>query len=910
MVWGTYYGGAGDESGLSCCSDPSGNIFISGRSTSSSSISSSGHQNIYNGGSNFGDAFLVKFNSNGIRQWGTYYGGANDDSGNSCISDLNGNVYLAGQTYSTSAIAFNGHQNTFGDSTDAFLVKFNSNGIRQWGTYYGGSGNEFGHSCISDNYGNIYMAGSTSSSSSISYNGHQNFYGGAYDAYLVKFNTNGIRQWGTYYGGTGSDSGSSTCIDKSDNVYISGNTSSINMIASAGYQNLFGGGFDDAFFVKFNSNGSRQWGSYYGGNETDVSYNSVIDESGNLYLAGYSHSLHSIAFDGHQNSYGGGTHDAFLVKFKQPKIFGLIWQDIDRNCIKDSLEVSLIDGIRLEIQPGNYITQSMDGIYYIDSLPVGNYTITIDTSNSNWILNCPLSQTFSIVDPNAEFQSPNFGLVSKYPCPNPDVSIVMPIIRRGFNNQTIYVNACNESTATSVLDSTFTIVTLPSQITLQSATRPYNPIGNNRFRFYLGALYPGQCIDFNLTTFVTTQAVANQTLCMSAEIFPQNACVFDSIPTPYLNSPIGSFTPCTLPWDRSSLRVSGKCVGDTIRFVINNSVSSGNGDMNCFAPVRIYEDGQWIRLDSIRINGGDSVVYKFAGRGSTIRLEVDQHPLHPGSSRPNASVENCGIGTWTPGIINTMPLNDADPIIDIFCGQVTAPLDPNDKTGFPLGVGTNHNIRQNQQIEYFIRFQNVGTDTAFNIVIRDTLSTDLNIFTVQSGVSSHPYEFNMYGPRVLEWKFNNIILPDSNTNEPASNGFVKFTVEQNPDLPFGTVIENKAAIYFDFEAPVITNTYFHTIHDFTTNVSVEPVEGENQLIEVKVIPNPFTTQAIIQISGIENYEGLIFDLYNLNGKKVLKSLNNTDNYFEISKNDLSPGIYIFNIVQNNKIIARGKLVIL
>jgi uncharacterized repeat protein (TIGR01451 family) len=221
-----------------------------------------------------------------------------------------------------------------------------------------------------------------------------------------------------------------------------------------------------------------------------------------------------------------------------------------------------------------------------------------------------------------------------------------------------------------------------------------------------------------------------------------------------------------------------------VSFVIYNTGSFGGGDMDCFAPVRVYVDGQWVQLDSIRINGGDSVVFMFAGTGGTIRLEADQHPLHPGNSRPNANVENCGNGTWTPGLINTMPQDDADPIIDIFCGQVSAPYDPNDKTGFPLGVGNNHDIRQNQQIEYLIRFQNVGTDTAFNVVIRDTLTTDLNIFTVQSEVSSHPYEFRMYGPRILEWKFNNIMLPDSNTNEPASNGFVKFTVEQNPDLPF------------------------------------------------------------------------------------------------------------------------------
>jgi uncharacterized delta-60 repeat protein/uncharacterized repeat protein (TIGR01451 family) len=599
-----------------------------------------------------------------------------------------------------------------------------------------------------------------------------------------------------------------------------------------------------------------------------------------------------------------------IARLKEDKgILGKVYLDINENCLPDAGETGL-DGRNLIINSNNIIIQTQNnGYWFINSLPPGTYTITIDTSNQNWIPTCPINQTFTVVNPDSFVRGPNFGFVSSYPCPSPYVNIIMPRIRRGFSNQEIYVNACNVNIATGILDSAFTIVTLPAQISLQSASRTYTSLGNNRYKFYLGNIYPGQCINFTINATVSTAAVANQTLCMSAELFPQADCVFDSIPTPYDDSPSGSVTPCTLPWDRSSLRVEGECVGDSVRFVIYNTGSFGGGDMDCFAPVRVYVDGQWVLLDSIRINGGDSVVFMFAGTGGTIRLEADQHPLHPGNSRPNANVENCGNGTWTPGIINTMPQDDADPIIDIYCGQVTAPFDPNDKTGFPLGVGTNHNIRQNQQIEYLIRFQNVGTDTAFNVVIRDTLTTDLNIFTVQSGVSSHPYEFRMYGPRVLEWKFNNIMLPDSNTNEPASNGFVKFTVEQNPDLPFGTVIENSAAIYFDFEAPVITNTYFHTIHDFSINVSVQPTEGADRFVDVKVIPNPFNNTAQLKLEGLEYTDNLELEIFNLNGQRM-QFLNNSQNgQFQLSRGEMSQGIYFFSVRQNGKVVARGKMIV-
>jgi hypothetical protein len=114
-------------------------------------------------------------------------------------------------------------------------------------------------------------------------------------------------------------------------------------------------------------------------------------------------------------------------------------------------------------------------------------------------------------------------------------------------------------------------------------------------------------------------------------------------------------------------------------------------------------------------------------------------------------------------------------------------------------------------MEYVIRFQNTGTDTAFTVKVLDTLDTDLDIFSVRSGVSSHNYSFRMHGPRVLEWTFYNIKLPDSTTNEPASHGFVTFTVNQVKNLPDGTEINNRVGIYFDYNDPIITNTTSHII---------------------------------------------------------------------------------------------------
>ncbi|MEM9824801.1 MAG: T9SS type A sorting domain-containing protein, partial [Bacteroidota bacterium] len=109
--------------------------------------------------------------------------------------------------------------------------------------------------------------------------------------------------------------------------------------------------------------------------------------------------------------------------------------------------------------------------------------------------------------------------------------------------------------------------------------------------------------------------------------------------------------------------------------------------------------------------------------------------------------------------------------------------------------------------------QNTGTDTAFNVVIRDAISEYLNPNSIRPGASSHPYTWGIAEDDVLFFNFENIMLPDSNINEPASHGFVKFKIKQELDNLPGTLIENSAGIYFDFNAPVITNTSVHQIEE-------------------------------------------------------------------------------------------------
>jgi hypothetical protein len=503
-------------------------------------------------------------------------------------------------------------------------------------------------------------------------------------------------------------------------------------------------------------------------------------------------------------AFGIGSGHVRVYKFNG--VVGYVYNDINENCLRET-EAGL-NKRKAILQPGDIIVETNSyGYWYLDSLPAGTYTITVDTTGK-WRPTCDVTQTFTVTDPNALTQAPSFGLVSTEPCSEPNVSINMPRMRPGFSGQKVYVQACNEYIATGALIDGYVDVALDELITVDAASMSYTALGDNTFRFDVGTLNPGQCVSFDMSTTVSTSAVLGQTLCVEANLFPVESCVLDTVPTP--TPP--DFTPCTLPWDKSSILVEGACVDGEIIFTITNTGDTGDGDMDCFSPIRLYIDGEYIWLDSIQLTGGETFTYTFAGDGRTWRLEVDQHPLHPGNSHPNATVELCGDpNNWTPDLVNTLPHDDEDPIKDIYCGIVTGSYDPNDKTGYPLGVGDDHLIEPNRKMDYVIRFQNTGTDTAFTVKILDTLDTDLDIFSVRSGVSSHNYSFRMHGPRVLEWTFYNIKLPDSTTNEPASHGFVTFTAKQNKDLADGTEINNRVGIYFDYNDPIITNTTSHII---------------------------------------------------------------------------------------------------
>jgi len=159
---------------------------------------------------------------------------------------------------------------------------------------------------------------------------------------------------------------------------------------------------------------------------------------------------------------------------------------------------------------------------------------------------------------------------------------------------------------------------------------------------------------------------------------------------------------------------------------------------------------------------------------------------------------------------------------------------------------------------------------------------------------------------VLSFLFENILLPDSNVNEAASHGFVKFTINPLANAPLETVIENTAGIYLDFNDAVVTNTTFHRLgENFVTVGLWQPQQAAYQVL---VSPNPFSEGARLELKGLPLNTPLRLQVFDLQERLQLE-MDSESAMFHLKKGNLSGGVYLFKIEQAGKNMGMGKMVI-
>lgn len=448
---------------------------------------------------------------------------------------------------------------------------------------------------------------------------------------------------------------------------------------------------------------------------------------------------------------------------------------------------------------------------------------------------------------------------------------------------------CNTGTApfTGIISITFDSIAM-----VDSASIPWIfPHTGNTYQFHIDTLGVMDCASFVIHYHLPCDPdLIGHTLCIDADVQA------DTVTNPSSN------------WDQSNLVMTAHCntATDSVEFTLKNM---GTGTTINPPQLIVIEDNVISARHIGQLAPGAVHTEVVKANGSTWRATAQQTPNNPYSSFTTAAIEGCGTnqqGGISLHYYMQYPYNNYYAFHYSTCTEVVNSVDPNHKSVSPTGTGTDHLIDSTTPLEYTIEFQNTGTDTAYMVRVIDTLADYLDAATIKPGASSHPYTMELSDNHILTFLFHNIYLPDSGHNQAASNGFVKFRIQQKHSNPTGTVINNDAAIYFDYNQPVITNTA-------TVQVGKVLISGIENLytqaaVNIQAYPNPFASQAVIKVDGA-NFAELQLRVFDMAGRtvKLLRAYNT--NQFVLDRNGLNNGCYLFEITSQNQAVGKGKIVV-
>lgn len=273
-------------------------------------------------------------------------------------------------------------------------------------------------------------------------------------------------------------------------------------------------------------------------------------------------------------------------------------------------------------------------------------------------------------------------------------------------------------------------------------------------------------------------------------------------------------------------------------------------------------------------------------------LPAHHHGIQMGLSVPGFMF--IGDTTWESianyDLINSvLQLSDRDTSRMV----ITCSYDPNNKFSFPEGDSSIHHYTQLLPINeftYLINFQNTGNDTAYNVIILDSIDTDLDLQSFSLIAASHNVNVNIDpNTRCIRFVHNNIMLVDSNMNEPLSHGFVMYSLQTIPGLTDSTQIENTASILFDANPPVITNTAINTLVINPPNSLNEELELDNFQVWPTMLSGQYTS---IKFTN-DTRKSYIIDFIDAKGSTLSTTQTSSA---EINVPHVEPGIYFLRFI--------------
>ncbi len=667
--------------------------------------------------------------------------------------------------------------------------------------------------------------------------------------------------------------------DGSDGLILTGRTPEV-----SGVKN-------DLFIARLDSLGNTIWENQAGKSGLTEGFAVSRSSDGGFVAVGYA-ATNSSPFQSPRYAYMVRT-DANGKIFTN-YLTGQIYHDANTDCAPQITETPLKDWLIRVSSPDftRYATTDDNGNYEI-MVDTGVYDLRVFPPNNYWA-NCSGTLTVPVVN-FFDTTTTNVGMRKDQLCPYNEVDIQTPILRRCSNN-TYTVRYCNSGTASS--PNTKVLVIKSPDLAIVSASLSYTQQGDSLF-FQVGGVAAGNCGSFEIVAFLDCNVELTSAHCMRAHITPDEYC-----------GPSGN-------WDGAIIRANAKCLDGKVLLSLKNI---GSGDISNAVEYVIVEEIIVLfappSMDPISGNitslppGIESTVKELPANGKTYRIIAEQTDGYPGMSVPTAAIEGCKTDTvpqGATGFYTMYPEDDAEPFLAADCQEAYENTFNPDflKRGHPKGYKEPHYIKPETDIDYLIHFQNTGSDTVHQVIVRDTLSPWLDPASVRPGTASHPYTYTVYGDGIVRFELSNLnLLPSGSSN---SGGYVKFRVSQKPDINCGTQILNRAAIWYDFNAPVLTNETYHTVCDTFYEVAVQTKNIHFPGADVEVFPNPFIEHATFKVTGVPA-NTYFLEVIDLQGRSVFNQTT-TDPTFQVYSHQLPTGVLFYRLAADGRSVASGTLLV-
>lgn len=797
------------------------------------------------GGTGSGDLWLAKLTDTGELDWQTTWGGTDWEAARSVVGTLDGGYIVAGSTTSFDGdVTFNHGQE------DWWLVKFDAYGNLIWQRSLGGSSSDYGHCVISTSDGGYAVAGTANSN-----DGDVVENNGSVDAWFVKLSNGGEIEWSANFGGSLGDFAESIIQTSDGGFAVVGETRSSDGDIDVSY------GLDDVWLIKLNTLGLLEWKVSIGGSNNDE-VSSVIQMNNDGFLvSGHTYSNDGLIDDNN------GASDLWLVGIGPSGEF--IWQ-------------------RTYGGPGHDRAKSLmvttEGDYFVFG-ETGSYSGDVPNSIGSmdyWLMN--FSDSGDIL-----WQSRFGGSGNDYAaeaCVNDNDEIILLGNSGSLDGQV----ECNIPTAHSFL------VKLSTSYNILSG-QVFLDMNGNGFKDAVEMVMPQHRVGWiDGTGLAWTDTQGN----FEVQAFDPGTFVLETEQLLHFEA---------LP-STHTVVFTGLNEIDSLNDFAFQPVGVVNDLSISIAPLTAFRPGFAGRYLIHYKNIGNTVMAPIVGfqfvhpftylSASLVPTAItpdsvswqlpELQPFEEGTIEVTVNISTTAVlGSTIIAAATIFPLEGDANIADnkaLWWVTITGSYDPNDIKVDRSAISPEE-LEDGVDLTYLIRFQNTGTDTAFTVRVDNPFPVNADFNTFDFIAASHPVQISYSAATSkLSFQFDNILLPDSNTNEPESHGYILYRIKPRSTLVLGDSVLNQVGIYFDYNLPIITNVA-HTVIEQPTGI---PSAAAGSALTL--FPNPTTGEVMLRVPRpVSNGSVTVTDAI---GRTVLHTTM-TGSAYRLDLRPLPSGVYLIAV---------------